>query len=187
MDQQSSLELRKSRAAPPPLRRRLWRVAWAVVEMTLFRYSFHTSNAWRARLLRSFGAQIGSGCTVRRTARVYYPWNLRMGSVSALGDRAEVYNLGTVTIGDRVIVSQEAYLCAGTHDYRDPGMPLLTPPITIKSDAWVCARAFVGPGVTIGEGAILGAAAVAMRDVPDWTIVAGNPATFIRTRERLHE
>lgn len=176
---------RKVRAARPvPRSWQVKRLLWAGVEMTLFRWSFHTFNNWRGLLLRLFGARIAPGCTIRRTSRVYYPWNLTVGAVSAIGDRVEIYNLGPVTIGDRVTVSQEAYLCAGTHDYRQRSMPLLTPPITIKDDAWVCARAFVGPGVTVGEGAIVGAASVAMRDVPDWTIVAGNPAQVIKTRER---
>jgi putative colanic acid biosynthesis acetyltransferase WcaF len=96
----------------------------------------------------------------------------------------KVYNLGAVTLGDRVTVSQEAYLCAGTHDYTQAWMPLLAPPITLKNDAWVCARAFVGPGVTVGEGAIVGAAAVVTRDVEDWTVVAGNPARPIKPRSR---
>lgn len=106
-----------------------------------------------------------------------------MGAMSCLGDRCEIYNLGTIEIGKRVVISQEAYLCAGTHDYQLISMPLLTPPIVLKDDSWICARAFIGPGVTVGEGAIVGAAAVAMRDVPDWTIVAGNPAKFIKERK----
>ncbi|HZZ42809.1 MAG TPA: hypothetical protein VFE58_07715 [Tepidisphaeraceae bacterium] len=185
MDEQASLELRKTRAAPPPLRRRIMRVAWVAVDMTLFRYSFHTWNGWRTKVLRTFGAEIAPGCTIRRTARIYYPWNLKLGVISCLGDRCEIYNLGMVTIGDRVSISQEAYVCAGTHDYMDRSMPLVTKPITIKDDAWVCARAFVGPGVTVGTGAIVGAASVAMRDVADWTIVAGNPAVFVKNRPPL--
>ena len=82
-------------------------------------------------------------------------------------------------------VSQEAYLCAGTHDYTDPHMPLVALPIHIGSEAWVCARAFLGPGVTIGEGAIVAACGVVTKDVPAWTIVGGNPARFIKRRERF--
>ena len=178
-------EIRKIRAKPPTSRaEQVRRLAWSAVEATLYRWSFHTWNRWRVFLLRTFGARIGPGCTVRRTSRVYYPWKFTMGAVACLGDRCVVYNLGPVTIGDRGLVSQEAYLCAGTHDHRRLSMPLVARPITLKDDSWVCARAFVGPGVLVGEGAIVGAAAVVMRDVPDWTIVAGNPATFLKRRER---
>jgi putative colanic acid biosynthesis acetyltransferase WcaF len=160
------------------------RVLWSLVQATLYRGSFHTWNGWRATLLRAFGARVGPRCTIRRTSRIYYPWNLTMGALAALGDDVVVYNLGPVTLGERVSVSQEVYLCGGSHDYRLRTMPLVTAPIVLKDDAWVCARAFVGPGVTVGEGAIVGAAAVAMKDVPDWTIVAGNPAQFIKERPR---
>jgi putative colanic acid biosynthesis acetyltransferase WcaF len=162
----------------------LRRLAWALVQGTLYRYSFHTSHNWRAFLLRAFGAQVGARCTIRRTSRVYYPWKLKMGALACLGDDVTVYNLGPVTLGERATVSQEAYLCAGTHDYTKLTMPLLTPPIELKADSWVCARAFIGPGVTVGEGAIVGAAAVAMKDVRDWTIVAGNPAQYSKDRPR---
>ncbi len=124
---------------PPPLKVRVKRLIWSMVNATLYRWSFHTCHRWRAMLLRMFGATIGSGCVIRRTARVYYPWNLTMGNVSCLGDQAEVYNLGPVDIGHRVIISQQAYLCAGTHDYHLKSMPLVTPPIMIKDNAWICA------------------------------------------------
>ncbi|WP_199484196.1 LbetaH domain-containing protein [Thiocapsa marina] len=93
-----------------------------------------------------------------------------------------IYNLGPVTIGDRAAISHRAHLCAGTHDYRDPTLPLLRLPIEIGSQAWVCADAFIGPGCRVGEGAVVGAAAVVVSDVAPWQIVAGNPARVIRTR-----
>ncbi|MEA2711729.1 MAG: hypothetical protein QOF78_4330 [Phycisphaerales bacterium] len=160
------------------------RLAWAFVQGTLYKWSFHTSNNWRAFLLRSFGADIAERCTIRRTSKVYYPWKLKMGALACLGDDVNVYNLGPVTLEARATISQEAYICAGTHDYTKLTMPLLTPPIVLKADSWVCARAFIGPGVTVGEGAIVGAAAVAMKDVPDWTIVAGNPAKHVKDRPK---
>ena len=159
------------------------RLVWSIVQGTLYRFSFHTWNGWRAFLLRLFVAKVGPGCTIRRTSEVYYPWKLTMGRGSCLGDDCEVYNLGDVVMGEWVTISQEAYNCAGTHDYRHKTMPLLTPPITLKDDCWICARAFVGPGVTVGRGAIVGAAAVAMRDVEDMAIVAGNPAKFVKRRD----
>ena len=158
------------------------RLIWSIVEATLFRYSFHTWSRWRAFLLRLFGAKIGRRCTIRRTSKVYYPWLLEMGDISCLGDHSEVYNLGRVVIGQRVSLSQYAYLCAGTHDYTRIDMPLVTKPITIGDDAWICAKAFVGPGVTVGAGAIVAACAVAIKDVPTWTIVAGNPAKPVKPR-----
>ncbi len=158
------------------------RLLWAGVEATLFRGSFHTMNRWRCFLLRCFGAKVGKKCIVRRTVRVYYPWNVRIGNLCILGDNAALYSLGKITVGDRAMVSQEAYLCAGTHDHEDMALPLLTPPVSIGEDAWVCARAFIGPGVTVGAGAVVAACGVAVKDVAPWTMVGGNPAKFIKER-----
>ena len=162
---------------------KLLRLVWAGVEMTLFRLSFHTMSGWRCFLLRCFGARIGRHCKIRRTVRVYYPWNLELGDTCIVGDDVRLYDLGKITIGARAMISQEAYLCAGTHDHTDPALPLLTPPVTVGAEAWVCARAFIGPGVTVGEGAIVAACGVAVKEVAAWTIVGGNPARVIGRRE----
>jgi putative colanic acid biosynthesis acetyltransferase WcaF len=155
--------------------------------MTLFRLSFHTMSGWRSFLLRRFGAKVGRRCIIRRSVRVYYPWNLEMGDLCIIGDEVRLYDLGRIMIGDRVMISQEAYLCAGTHDHTDPALPLLTPPIQVCADVWICARAFIGPGVTVGEGAVVAACGVAVKDVEAWTMVGGNPAKFIGRRELRRE
>ena len=177
---------RQRRISPVSRGDRVKRLLWSMVEMTLYRCSFHTWSGWRAFLLRRFGARIGRECTIRRTSRVYYPWKLEMGDMSCLGDAAQVYNLGPVTLGKRATLSQEAYICAGTHDYTQITMPLVTLPITIGDDAWICARAFVGPGVNIGTGGIVAAGAVVVKDVPAWTIVGGNPARPVKARPPLY-
>ena len=137
----------------------------------------------RNAILRLFGARIGRNVRLYGSVEVYMPWNLTIGDWSAIGEHAIIYNLGPVTIGRAATVSQHAHLCAGTHDYTAPDMPLLKPPIAIGDQVWVCADAFVGPGVHVGDGAVVGARAVAMRDVPPWTVVAGNPARPVKRRE----
>jgi len=161
------------------------RLLWSIVQTTLFRCSFHTWNRWRIMLLNLFGARIHRSCVIRRTVRVECPWNLSMGSHSCLGDRAIAYCLGPVAIGARVTISQHVHLCAGTHDYNRPDMPLIRPPIVIDDDVWVAADAFVGPGVSIGAGAILGARGCAFDDLEPWIIYGGNPARQIKPRGRL--
>jgi putative colanic acid biosynthesis acetyltransferase WcaF len=127
-------------------------------------------------LLRLFGARMGQGAHVHPTVKIAIPWNLSMGDFTSIGDGARVYNLGLVAIGSHATISQGAHLCAGTHDHRRADLPLVKAPITIEDGAWICADAFVGPGVTVGRHSIVGARAVAVRDVPPSTIVAGNPA-----------
>ena len=151
------------------------RVAWALAT-PLFRLSPRPLWGWRRFLLRLFGATVGRDAHVYPSVRVTIPWNLSIGDGAAIGDRAILYALGPIRIGERATVSQGAHLCAGTHDFRDPAMPLLKPPVAIGAGAWVCADAFVGPGVTIGDAAVLGARAVAMRDLAPGRVAAGNPA-----------
>lgn len=153
----------------------------------LFRFSPRILFGWRAFLLRCFGAKVGVRVHIYPSVRIVIPWNLRIGAESSVGEYAWIYNLGPVRIGSRTTVSHRAHLCAGTHDYRQASLPLLRLPIEIGDDAWVCADAFVGPGVRIGDGAVVGAASVAVRDVPAWTVVAGNPAREVRKREMNRE
>lgn len=164
---------------------RLARLGWAVVQALLFRPSFHNCYAWRRLLLRAFGADLARVVRIRRTVVIECPWNLKVGNDSAVGDRAILYCLGPVVLGDRVTISQGAHLCAGTHDFRQPSMPLIRAGITVQDDVWICADAFVGPGVTVGHGAILGACGVAIRSLAPWTIFRGNPAVPIGPRPPL--
>lgn len=165
-----------------PVRIQLMRLAWAVGKV-VFRLVPRPLYAPRRLLLRCFGAKVGAKVNIANTATIYFPWNLEIGDWSSIGEHAYIYNLGTITIGEKATISQRAHLCAGSHDYADPALPLLTPPIRIGAQAWICADAFVGPNVTVGQGAVVGARAVAVKDVEPWCVVAGNPARFVKMRE----
>ncbi|KPF63282.1 DapH/DapD/GlmU-related protein [Porphyrobacter sp. AAP60] len=162
------------------------RVLWALAT-PLFRFSPRILWGWRRALLSAFGAEIGKGAHIYPTVRITIPWNIAIGDESAVGDHAILYALGPIRIGARVTISQYAHLCAGTHDWRDPAMPLVKTPIVIGDDAWVCADAFVGPGVTLGDRAILGAGAVTMKDIEAGTIAAGNPAKRVADRPLIDD
>lgn len=159
----------------------LGRVLWAICQ-PLFRYSPRLLYGWRAVLLRAFGAKIGKHVHIYPSVKIAIPWNLEIGDYSAVGDSARLYNLGPLKIGQRVTISQYAHLCGGSHDYDSPTMDLIKAPIVIDDDAWVCADAFVGPGVTIGKRAIVGARAVVTKSVEPFSIWAGNPARLIKYR-----
>ena len=105
-----------------------------------------------------------------------------MDAYSILSEGVTVYNLGQVSIGEHTVVSQDVYLCAGTHDYTKPNLPLLRPSITIGRGVWICAGAYIGPGVTIGDNSVVGARAVVVKDVPPRVVVAGNPARVVKKR-----
>jgi putative colanic acid biosynthesis acetyltransferase WcaF len=164
------------------IKEKVARVLWGLASFA-FRFSPRTFFSWRCFLLKCFGAKIGKHVHFYNSAKIYFPWNLSIGDWSAIGEDVFIYNLGSVVIGNRVTISQRAHLCAGTHDYTDTTMPLLKPPITIQDQVWVCADAFVGPGVTVSQGAVVAARAVVVKDVPPWTVVGGNPARLLKRRE----
>lgn len=171
--------------SPFTTREKYARLLWAMVQATLFRLSFTTWYRWRVLLLRLFGAKVDWSCRIRRTACFECPWNFTAGPNCAVGDHAIIYALGPITLGRRVSISQYSHLCAGTHDFSRFDLPLLRPPITLKDDAWLGADAFVGPGVTLHEGALLGARSSAFSDLEPWSINVGNPAKKIRDRQRM--
>ena len=133
-------------------------------------------------MLRLFGAKLAVSSRVRPGARIQHPWLLEMGEHSIIADDVRVYNLGKITIGDHTTVSQNVHLCAGTHDYKDATLPLQRLPIVIGSGIWVCVDAFVGPGVTVGDNAVVGARSVVVGDVEGGMVVGGNPAKVIKAR-----
>lgn len=161
------------------------RGAWEVLEPLLFRLSPRQFWAWRRWVLRAFGARIGRRVHIHPRVRIAVPWNLEIGDDAAIGDGAILYSLGAIKVGLGATVSQYAHICAGSHDYAKADMPLLKSPITIGAGAWVCADAFVGPGVSIGDFAIVAARAVTVNDVGPWTIVGGTPAREIGRRQPL--
>lgn len=162
------------------------RFAWELVQRTLVRLSPRKAHGWRRMWLRLFGARMTPTSFTKPSTKVFHPWLLEMGEWSVLSEGVHVYNLGPVRIGSHTVLSQDVYVCAGTHDYTRPDMPLLRPTIRIGSGVWVCAGAFLGPGITVGDNAVVGARAVAMRDVPAGMIVAGNPAVVVKARRMKH-
>jgi len=146
-------------------------VVWA----TLWKLCWKGLRFGRPLILRIFGAKVDLRAEISGSARIQFPWLVKAGSYIAIAPRVTLYNLGGIEIGDQVIISQDAYLCGGTHDYTLPTNPLVRKKINIGSGAWIGAGAYIGPGVTIGEGSVVGARAVITKDVEPWTVVAVIP------------
>jgi len=167
----------------PSLRDKLARAVWLIAWALLFRPSPVPFFGWRRLLLRLFGARVGRGAHPYASARIWAPWNLVMEARSCLGPGVDCYSVDQISLGPDAIVSQRAFICTASHDYRSRGSPLTTAPVEIGAAAWIAAEAFVGPGVTVGAGAVVGARAVAVRDVPPDAVVVGNPARVVSHRQ----
>lgn len=179
----SLLNIDANRSARKWTRRELiGRFLWELLSRPLFAWTPRPLWSWRRMILRLFGARIGRQVHIFPSVKIAIPWKLSIGDQSAIGEGAILYSLGTITIGERVTISQYAHICAGTHDYSEATMSLLKLPITIHSDAWICTDVFVGPGITVGERAVLGARSVALKDITAGSVVGGNPARVIKMR-----
>ena len=177
------MKIEKYRENSVSFKSRLMQKVWAVVCLLFFRLaSSNLLNFWRIALLKLFGATIGKGSIVYSSVFIPAPWNLTMGQYSCLGPQVKLHIDKTI-LGDKVTISQGTYLCSGTHDITSLNKPFTSAPIIIQDFAWVAAECFVGPGVTIEKGAVVGARSAVFKDVKEWTVVGGNPAKFLKTRE----
>nr|WP_081056063.1 putative colanic acid biosynthesis acetyltransferase [Burkholderia vietnamiensis] len=165
------------------VRRQVWNLTYAI----LFRPSPRPCHAWRALLLKLFGAKLGRHVHVYPAARIWAPWNLEVGNHVGIADGVTVYNMEKIRIGDYCVISQGAHLCGGSHDYNSENFQLIAAPIILEASVWVCAEAFIAPDVKIARGAVIGARSVVTRSLPDpWTVYAGMPARKIGERVK-HE
>lgn len=166
------------------VRRQLWNMVW----LLLFRPSPRPMHAWRSLLLRLFGARIGKHVHIYPSVRVWAPWNLMVGSFVGVGDGANIYCMDRIEIGEYSVVSQGAYLCAGSHDYNSQNFQLITSPIVIGRSVWLCTDSFIGLGVDIAEGSVVGARSVVTKSIKEpWCVWAGMPVKRIGVRNRLKE
>lgn len=159
--------------------RYVWTIMWRIAVIPFPR----KSGMWLKRtLIRLWGGQISESAIVYSSAKIFAPWNLVMHAHSCIGPDTDIYNAAMVILKDSAIVSQYSYLCTATHDIRSKDFNLYSLPITLEKLSWVSSKCFIGPGVTIGEGAVVGASASVYKDVPEWTVVGGNPAKEINKR-----
>lgn len=164
------------------LRHRLFRAIWNMVWLLFAAWTPPPLHPWRRFLLRLFGARIGKRTRIYGSARIWYPPNLTMGDYAVLGWKVNCYSQGEIILEDYANVAQYVHLVTGTHDIDDPSFQLYTKPIRICRYAWIASNSFIGPGVTVGEGAVLGGGAVAFRDLEPWSVNIGNPAQKLRSR-----
>jgi len=166
---------------PHSLANKVGRLVWHMVWLLLFRPTPWFMARWRHFLLRLFGAKLGTG-GFHSSVRIWAPWRLKCGNDVYIDRDVYLYNAFGMEIADRVVISFGCCLCTATHDYRLPDFPLVGRPIRVGSDVWIAAEAFITPGITIQQGAVIGARALVNKDVEAWSVVAGNPAVVVSRR-----
>jgi putative colanic acid biosynthesis acetyltransferase WcaF len=157
--------------------------AWILARSAIFERGPIPLDGIRLRVLAKFGAKIQGHGICRRGVRVTFPWRLELGANSWLGEDAWLLNLNRIRIGSNVCISQRAFLCTGNHDWSDHSLPLITAPITVEDGAWIGASTFIGPGVTIGNHAVITAGSVVLKDMPPYTVCSGNPCVPVKERK----
>ncbi len=155
---------------------------WWLVQAIAFPLTLHAHHAPRRFLLRLFGAKIGDRVVIRPSARFYYPWKIEIGDDSWIGSGVELYSLDWIRIGNHCVISQNSYLCTGSHDPSDRAFGLEIAPITLENGVWVAADCFIGPGVTVGANAIVGARSSVFTDLPRAQICVGSPCRPYKPR-----
>ena len=155
---------------------------WWLVQSTLFAWSPQFLYSWRRLLLRGFGARVGRDVLVRPTAKVTYPWKVKIGDYSWIGDDVTLYSLGQITIGNNAVISQKSYLCAASHDYESQTFDIYDKAVVIEDEVWVATDVFIAPGVTIKRGAVVGARSSVFGDLPAGMICLGSPARPVKPR-----
>ena len=156
---------------------------WWLVQALLFHPSPQVLYGWRRFLLRLFGAKIGRNVIIRPSATITYPWKVTIKDYSWIGDNVTLYSLGEIKIGANSVISQQTYLCAGTHNYNSSAFDIYSPEITIEDEVWIATDVFVAPGVTIGVGAVVGARSSVFKTIEGGWVYGGNPLKKIKLRE----
>ena len=155
---------------------------WWLVQAVLVQASPQALYGWRVFWLRLFGATIGEHVLIRPSVKVTYPWKLKIGDYSWIGDEVVLYTLGEIEIGKHTVISQRSYLCTGSHDYRRPTFDIYAEPIRIKDEVWIAGDVFVAPGVTVGVGSVVGLRSTVLHDLPPGMVCYGSPAVGVKPR-----
>jgi putative colanic acid biosynthesis acetyltransferase WcaF len=185
VDEQTSVAASQDgRGQPHPYTRseQLKRLLWHGFYWLAYRWVPRRLNGWHRGALRLFGAKVGAGALIYPSALIECPWNLVLADFCVVGAGVRLYALGRIELGSHSVISQHAHLCAGTHDYQDPAMPLLRTPITIGDGVWICAEAFIGPGAIVGDRSVVGARSVVTGELPAGMVCAGNPCRPLKPR-----
>lgn len=156
---------------------------WYVVNIIFFKNPFNIFSGLKVLLLKSFGAAVGTGALIKPGVNIKYPWKLRIGDHSWIGENVWIDNLSDVVIGNSVTISQGALLLTGSHNHTKEKFDFISLPVVLEDGVWIGARGIVFGGVTAGSHSILGMNSVAEKNLQPYLIYKGNPAVPVIERK----
>ena len=156
---------------------------WWIVQSVFISMSPQFMYGWRRSIYKFFGAKIGKNVLIRPSVKMTFPWHVEIGDYSWIGDDVVLYSLGQIKIGNNVVVSQNSYICTGTHDFSKTTFDMQRYPVQIEDEVWLANDVYVAPGVTIGQGAVVGTRSSVFNDIPGGIISYGSPAKSIKNRK----
>jgi len=160
----------------------LKRTLWYFTNVLFFINPLFPFRSPKPALLRLFGAKVGKGVVIQPGVNINFPWKLRIGDHSWIGQRAWLDNLDQLTIGNNVVISQGAMIIQGSHDYKKMDYPTYTKPVVLEDGSWLGAGAIVMLGVTMKSHSVLAAGSMASKDLEAYKVYQGNPAVVVRER-----
>ncbi|WP_204344463.1 putative colanic acid biosynthesis acetyltransferase [Psychroserpens algicola] len=155
---------------------------WWIVQGTLFAMSPQFLYGWRRFLAKLFGAKIGKNVILRPSVKMTYPWKITIGENSWIGDDVVLYSLGDIEIGKNTVISQRGYVCTGSHDYKSERFDIYAEKIKIGDQCWLATDVFVAPGISVGDGVVVGARSSVIDDLEPFSVYVGSPAKFLKKR-----
>lgn len=155
---------------------------WWIVQSSIFRWSPQFMYGWRVFILRLFGAKIGKNCLIRPSSTFTYPWKVTIGDNVWIGDDVVLYSLWNIDIGSNVVISQNSYICAATHNYKSVAFDMVGKSVKIEDESWISSDVFVAPGICIAKGSVIGARSTILNNTHEGFIYYGQPAKKIKKR-----
>jgi putative colanic acid biosynthesis acetyltransferase WcaF len=165
-----------------PGRNAFIRAFWYCFNEIFFNSSF-PFYAPKRLILRLFGANVGKGVVIRPHVYIKYPWKLKIGDNSWIGEEVRIDNLDEVIIGNNVCISQRSYLVCGNHDFSKTTFDLKVGKIILEDGVWVGACAVIGPDSYLKKNSILLLGSTFKGTTEESGIYKGNPAIFMRKRK----
>lgn len=158
------------------------RLAYQLAIWIVNTFALRLPGNWlRVGILRLTGARVGAGTRIERGVRLDFPWRLRIGMNSTINPGVYLDCRGSaIHVGNYVDLSSDVVVYTLTHDIQGRDFAVRSAPVELSDNVWICSRAIVLPGSSIGTGSVIGANSVVKGRISGHQLWQGNPAVFMR-------